>query len=485
MATSQALTKRAVESAVALMPPPPVKRIKRPPKVLDEDDYTDALSKIIARDYFPGLEESRAQNEYLAALESGNQAWIAEASQKLRATISEKTAQGPRVARNPKYDSTAGTPRRASSTADTPRGYDGSQTPMSVITEPTMESGGTAEIDISNHSLSSFQSKYTSEDNASFNDVLDNQNKRRREKHAYMWTEDQRIPTARQIAHRAEQQRLLIDKATSDAEAAKHGDKALIPLTTGADGTRSAKPDAWKVKRPDNTFMFFPDDVAETDPNLTTTQEQKELDSRAGPKETLHQNTRFPPLYALASQNNTPSRVPASPSLNTDILAHREADDYDGAATPRVNGYAYVDEDEPQPEPPTTKAPSPSYRDLLAGQAPSPSPFHLTTQPKREALHHRLVEKTASAKRSKEREALLDGTPLAASSHTDRSSFGATPGTAIGNSKKQQQLAGNMTPAAARLLQRVGKTPVRSSSTATRMSSKDLWTPTPRRKGAK
>jgi protein DGCR14 len=357
---------------------------------------------------------------------------------------------------------------------------------MSAITEPNMETSGTAEIDISNHSLSSFQSKYTSEDNASFNDVLDNQNKRRREKHAYMWTEEQRIPTARQIAHRAERQRLLTDKAASDAEAAKHGDKALVALTSGADSTRSAKPDAWKVKRPDNTFMFFPDSVSETDPDLSTIQEQKELNSKAGPKETVHANTRFPPLYALASQNNPPTRVPASPSLNTDILAHREADNYDGAATPRVNGYAYVDEDEPQPEAPTTTAPEPSYRDLLAGQAPSPSPFHLTTQTKREALHHRLVEKTASAKRNKEREALLDGTPLAASSQTDRSSFGATPETVIGNSKKQQQLAGNMTPAAARLLQRVGKTPVRNTGgLGTRMSSKDLWTPTPRRKAQK
>ena len=63
---SQALMRRSSGNDVALMPPPPFKRIKRPPKVLDEDEYTQALSDIIARDYFPGLLESQAQHEYLA-----------------------------------------------------------------------------------------------------------------------------------------------------------------------------------------------------------------------------------------------------------------------------------------------------------------------------------------------------------------------------------------------------------------------------------
>ncbi|TKA75403.1 hypothetical protein B0A55_05790 [Friedmanniomyces simplex] len=43
-----ALTKRSADTL--LMPPPPLpKRQKRPPKVLDEDVYSDALSHIIFR----------------------------------------------------------------------------------------------------------------------------------------------------------------------------------------------------------------------------------------------------------------------------------------------------------------------------------------------------------------------------------------------------------------------------------------------------
>jgi len=47
---SQAVVR--VSTSTELMPPPPAKRIKRPPKVLDEDTYTNALvSKPIAYPY--------------------------------------------------------------------------------------------------------------------------------------------------------------------------------------------------------------------------------------------------------------------------------------------------------------------------------------------------------------------------------------------------------------------------------------------------
>jgi hypothetical protein len=79
---SQALAKRSTDNAL-MPPPPPPKRQKRPAKVLDEDVYTDALSHIIARDFFPGLVESEAQQQYLTALDSKNNDWIREAGRNL------------------------------------------------------------------------------------------------------------------------------------------------------------------------------------------------------------------------------------------------------------------------------------------------------------------------------------------------------------------------------------------------------------------
>lgn len=504
-ASSSSLVKRSAGD-MALMPPPPTKKIKRPSTILDEDDYTDALSEIIARDYFPGLRESQAQQEYLAALESNNQTWIAEAAQKLRAAIDPKEGRSRRATRDGRFDETQTTPKAPPRAADTPLGYDGSSTPVSVAGTEASDDPTPKRLDTSTHTLSSFQAKYTSEDNASFNDVLDKQNKTRREKHAYHWAGDGRIPSARQIAHHAHEQRLLTDKANADRPLNQHTetalvrasgatdanvdeDKAIIPLTVGATSSRPAKPDAWKVNRPDNTFMFFADSVDETHPDSLTIAEQKQRDSKAGPKETVYANTRFPPLTTLQSITDD-GPIPPSPSLNTDIVAARgtrseagSALGYTGAETPRVNGWAFVDEDEPEREPE-----GPTYRDLLAGQAPSdttPNPFKLSTIQKREALHHRLVEKTAAGKRAKEK----DTTPARGVLATPR-----------------RDGAGNMTPAAQRLMERLGRTPAREAAAGgggsssererqtqtqtqkqPRVTASDMWTPvrTPRRKAVK
>ena len=469
--TTQALVKRPSVNDVALMPPPPFKRIKRPATVLDEDEYTQALSDIIARDYFPGLLESQAQHEYLAALDSGNDAWIAEAAQKLReAGQPAKGAKRWSSARNTRFDSTpSATPMRA---ADTPIGQNGSETPMSVAGSDishstTATQQQTPQIDARHLSLNAFQAKYTSEDNESFNTLLDKHNLTRRTKHAHLWTQDQRIPTARQIAHRAHQARLLQQK--QDAEEANNG-KALIPISTGATDSRPAKPDSWTIQRPDNTFMFNAPSIDES--SLPTVQELKEQQSKAPAKEVVHANTRFPPLQ----YQDDPGPIPPSPSLNTDIIARRHIPTADsetessGAETPRVNGYAFVDEDEPENVPSVLDS-APSYRDLLAGQVGdgTPNPFKISEIRKREDLHLKMVERVARQKRDRDRDG--DGEGVKA---------GMTPG-AVGVG------AGNMTPAARRLMRKLGgNTPLREGGGGEKGGIGVDWTPgrTPRRKTA-
>ncbi|KAK4946253.1 hypothetical protein LTR10_014765 [Elasticomyces elasticus] len=455
------------------MPPPPFKRIKRPPKVLDEDEYTNALSDIIARDYFPGLLESQAQHEYLAALDSENESWIAEAAQKLRDAAAPTTGSRRRTARNTRFDgpsSIAATPLRTQAVADTPLGYTGSETPVTLAgSEVDDEYLGVGErknpqsgVDASTLSLGAFQAKYTSEDNESFNTLLDKQNYKRREKHAYLWTQDQRIPSARQIAHRAHEARLLKEREEQEEATGK----ALVPMTTGATASRPAKPDAWQNKRPDNTFMFNASSVDED--GLQTVQEVKEQNSKAGPKHVVHANTRFPSVLYV----DDPGPVPPSPSLNTDIIARRDAarqnragtdtdteSEFTGGETPRVNGYAFVDEDEPENVPSENTAPS--YRDLLAGQVgdATPNPFKIGDIRKREDLHMRMLDRQAKRQREKDRQTARPA------------DIAATP-------------AGNMTPAARRLMDKLGgMTPARSDNVR---HAKDMWTPgrTPRRSTA-
>jgi protein DGCR14 len=164
--------------------------------------------------------------------------------------------------------------------------------------------------------------------------------------------------------------------------------------------------------------------------------------------------------------------VPPSPSLNTSIIARRDAaraarseTEYSGGETPRVNGYAYVDEDEPENIPQEAPASAPSYRDLLAGMAGdgTPNPFKIGDLRRREDLHHRMVERDAKKERLKSAETVR--TP--------------GPGTLGGG--------GNLTPAARKLLDRVGRTPVTRHGAVKdgETRAKDMWTPssgTPRRR---
>ena len=461
----QMLVKRAAAD-VALMPPPPIKRIKRPSQVLDEDDYTDALSDIIARDYFPGLNEAHLQEEYLSALESRDEGWIAEAAGRLR-----QAAAPPHNVKSSLSTSASRirpSTRAYTAAIDTPRCHDGSETPVSVTnTADDEEIESKPELQTHALSLSTFQAKYTSEDNESFNTVLDNQNQKRREKHAYMWTTDPRLPSARQIAQADQHVKLL--NHNRERQSNVHEDsKALIPISSGATTSRPAKPHAWKVSKPDNTFMFNASSIDET--NLPTTWDLKQATSRAGPRQIIHENTRFPPLHHL---DEPPSEIPPSPSLNTSILAARDAhrasstapSSYSGDATPRVAGYAFVDEDEPDPNPDSTQntKPEPTYRDLLAGQVgdSTPNPFKLSSTRKREDLHHRLVEEVAVKKRAKEKE-------------VQRSVEAVTPG---------RQAVGNMTPAGRMLMASLGRTPVHQEVGEV----VGMWTPgrTPRRKAVK
>src|ERR1700738_3397070 len=90
---STAVVRRSVDND--LMPPPP-KRIKRPKNVIDEETYTDAISEIIARDFFPGLLETETQQEYLDALESRDGAWISSAGRRLQQIMTPGRRKGRR-----------------------------------------------------------------------------------------------------------------------------------------------------------------------------------------------------------------------------------------------------------------------------------------------------------------------------------------------------------------------------------------------------
>lgn len=154
------------------MPSPPPARSLNRQSILDEDDYTSALSHIIARDFFPSLVHLDATNDYLDSLRSADPALIAQSVRRLEAL--QTPSQTP-------YGFGA---------SDTPRGPMGAETPRG---EPPAKR---ARLNPA-LGLDAFQAQYTSEDNASFSEILDDENRARREKYGWAWAAQRRVEEQR------------------------------------------------------------------------------------------------------------------------------------------------------------------------------------------------------------------------------------------------------------------------------------------------
>lgn len=447
-------------------PPPPAKRIKRPPKVLDEDTYTSALSHIIARDFFPGLLESESTQDYLNALDAGDDEWIDEAEERVREVLSTPRAAARRgVSMTPRPFAGMGgeTPRGCTWSGGTPvsvRGGNGNSTPRTPARQgPKTQSGEPVDMNLS---LTDFQAKYTSEDNESFNKVLGSQNEKKREKYAWLWNRN-KIPSARQIAQAAVEQKRLTQRPDHDRDrdpasrvsnaVTPNDSKSLILRSSQDPNTRPASITQIRPYEPRNTFMFAPSgDLSETHPHLTSTAQTAQDTSRADPKAVSYASTRLPQADFAHGKNDdddggddaateadtTISAIdaaiaghPRHRSISTTAPSIAHADNEDGSATPHVNGYKFVDAEPTAAEvalhqssehpshinlnaQTTSKQKGGKVRDrsdllrhLIAttrGQESSevdaaPNLFNLQEMSKREDLHHRMVEKQLAGKR--------------------------------------------------------------------------------------
>ncbi|KAK7954500.1 Splicing factor ESS-2-like protein [Apiospora saccharicola] len=434
-----ALVRKRAE--MELMPPPPApKRIKRPKKVLDEDTYTDALSQIIARDFFPGLLESETQQEYLDALESKDKEWISSAGRRLQQVMTpgrHKARRGTSLA-------------PLAQGAATPRGYAG-DTPASVSASTvTTVVDDKPEVD-TNMSLGTFQSKYTSEDNESFYKLLDRQNAKRVEKYAWMWTGN-KLPSKMQIAQKQVEMRLAETRGLVDNGHSKEGRLAIKDRDE-----RPAQAETWKFV-PKNILMFTPDGIEDS---LETVAQRAEATSKAEPKAVNYLNTRLPPPAEISDDASVVSEEVSISAIRDAIAGKRSASTAGstiaGNETPRVNGYAFVDDEEPE-----YASPSAPIIDLGPGDA-TPNPFTIAENSDREALHHRMVDRISASKRSSAMHGMtgkVDRTPVP--------KFPSSP-----------RVGGGLTPAAQRLWGKIGgsggrtpKTPFGQSASTPAKSSR-------------
>lgn len=197
--------------ALLLMDSGPSSNTDAPPRsldrqlILEEDEYTEALSHIIARDFFPSLVHLDATNDYLDALKSQDPTRIQETVRRMEEinTPVAKRRSGVVVGATP-------TPYGGRGTYDTPL-----RTPYSFDQYGAGDGEGSEPLSKrrkfdTDMSLDNFQAKYTSEDNASFLDILNDENKKRKETYGWAYNAQKRVEEQRERMLEG-RERLLIE----------------------------------------------------------------------------------------------------------------------------------------------------------------------------------------------------------------------------------------------------------------------------------
>ncbi|KAF8622223.1 hypothetical protein AX15_007164 [Amanita polypyramis BW_CC] len=481
--------------------------------VLEEDEYTAALSQIIARDFFPSLVHLDATNSYLDALDSRDPHLIHASVHRLEEISSTPRAS---TSRHPPYQ----TP------SQTPFGYEPSDTPLRT---PHREAPVKRMKYDTNLSLDEFQARYTSEDNSSFTEILEDENRKRKEKYTWAWEAQQRVEAQRnrmlevrekilieappvvgvRERFKIEQPKpagLLTDGSESNGEdgtmeeagfdgkgkeVALHSsnkeDKVVDVMAPRKD-TRSAGVDGWKFKAR-NSLMFSPD--ADESPYHPS---PNEAEAKSDPKVIKYDNTRLPEQEHSSSASRGAS-VPPSPTRSRVDAAitgtpYRPRSPTDGSfklvpnipsPTPAQLGTAAVNQLMTWGTLGATPRVISKPDDVV--MPPPSTPFRLQEISSREAISHKLSSKASKSLRAK--------AGLLGLGQLGRTSGITTPSARKGDmgppswTPRKSEAAGNLTPAARRLLERttMGAATGRRMEEDQRIQETDLnkvrWTPTP------
>ncbi|KAI8970938.1 nuclear protein DGCR14 [Pilobolus umbonatus] len=321
------------------------------PVILDEETYTRAISFIIERDFFPELPKIKAQQNYWEAQTRGSLADLHEAGRVLHDLNNKKENNG----------------------------TDGQ--PVNYYSEKESELEKRVNLSLS---LDQFQTLYTSEDNASFSDLLEKANIKRREQNKWFFDRETNKLRIKDTPH-------------------EEGEKPNEAIDT--------TPTGWKYKAR-NTLMYFPEGQSESWVN--------DHEGRGEKKTIDHKNTHLLPISEMKPPvtNLAPSDRAAAQGNATPWNQLKDGDIGELEDGPDIRGYRLV-EATPTLSPSRVGSPLMTWGSiegtpLLVSGSETPGPrFSLPKVSRREELGMKLSEKASKAYRKKisEKERNVRGTP--------------------------------------------------------------------------
>ncbi|CAK8677924.1 unnamed protein product [Clavelina lepadiformis] len=422
-------------------------------KVLDEETYTENVERIIVRDFFPDHEQLKDQQEYLAAEEKKD-------FERMRQIALKYAAGGPRGDTPATFIRNTPLPSPASF-----------ETPLTNAPHPSMSRKEKKfEDDVDNNlgykkkayepeseedvkkndkkvSLDKFLSKYTSEDNESFETIMVKTDEARREKHAWLYeAEKTHAETTKEILQLEDSSKPLAITDGCDSSEIKdtralNKECATVPIHT------------WEYKTK-NPLMYYPEGIENEDDGVFKK-----------PRLINHENTRFhdDPFKNTLHQ----AKLAQSAKEQNNLMGERVG--HDGKSvipqeSPRVGGYGFVAT--PSPMPGVNDSPLMTWGEigstparLEGGVTPGPA-FRFPEDSERDKLTYQMVDANTKKNRAKKQAALKQM----------KASFLGTPNR-MGSVMRSERL-NTLSPAARRLVSK-------KFNLGTDKALKASYTPTP------